>query len=173
MSRLSIPQKERLAQIVRVPLVSFLMNLAIKLVVARHRVGVTVVCFDRDERILLLRHVFHPFSRWDLPGGWLDRHESPADCALRELSEETELTARLGPVIHVTREPVPAGIGITYLARLSSEGKEPRLSSEILEAAWFAPGELPGGLRPITRAIIEAAVQQLSFWLTTEQTPDV
>ncbi len=149
------------------------MGLAIKIVVARHRIGVTLVCFDHDQRILLLRHVFHPSAPWDLPGGWLDRNESPADCALRELNEETGLVAILGPVIHVSRESTPADIGITYMARLSYAAKDPILSSEILEAAWFAPGELPEGLRPTTRAIINAAVEHWSTWLTTEQTLNV
>jgi len=149
------------------------MGLAIKIVVSRHRVGVTLVCFDRDERILLLRHVFHPSAPWDLPGGWLDRNESPADCALRELSEETGLAAVLGPVIHVAHESKPADIGITYIAQLSFAASDPILSSEILEAAWFAPDELPVGLRPTTRAIINAAVEHLTIWLTTEQTLNV
>lgn len=149
------------------------MGLAVKIVVARHRAGVKLVCFDDDDRILFLRHVFHPEAPWDLPGGWLDRNESPAECALRELGEETGLEAVLGPVVQITRESFPAHIGITYMARLSSVRTEPILSPEILEATWLALDELPEGLRTTTRLAIDTAVDNLSIWSMTEQLRNV
>lgn len=46
-----------------------------------------VVIAHRDGRVLLV----HNRKRrvWELPGGWIDPGETPAQCALRELAEES------------------------------------------------------------------------------------
>lgn len=173
MSGLSRSQKERLAWIMRLPLARNLLAFAVKLAVARHRAGVTLVCFNQSDQVLLLRHVFHPLTPWDLPGGWLERDESPADCVLRELREETGLTAQLGPVVRLTRETEPSHIVITYLGRLNGSAPKPVLSTEILEAHWFAPDELPKKIRPATRMAIESAVEQFPSWYSMELLTDV
>lgn len=134
------------------------MRLGIKIVVPRHQIGVGIVGFNNKNQILLLRHVFHPYAPWGIPGGWLDRNESPAACALRELREETGITtATLGPVIHVSREFPPSQIGIVYLAYIDQAPI--CLSSEIIEWGWFDPNEMPGPLLPFIQLAIEKAVQ--------------
>jgi ADP-ribose pyrophosphatase YjhB (NUDIX family) len=162
-----------LAHIVRMPLMRPLLALAVKVLVARHRAGVTLVCFNHEDHVLLLRHVFHPIAPWDLPGGWLERDESPAECALRELREETGLQARLGPVVRLARERTPSHLGITYMGRLNGSMLEPVLSGEILEARWFAPEALPLKIRPATRQAIESAVMQLPTRHPMEQHTNV
>jgi len=173
LSSLSVSQKERLAHLVRLPLVRTILALAVKLLVARHRAGVTLVCFNHEDHVLLLRHVFHPTAPWDLPGGWLERDEAPAECALRELHEETGLQAQLGPVVRLVREKKPSHLGITYLGRLDDSAPEPLLSAEILEARWFDPETLPGKIRPATRLAVSAAVSQLPAWQPMEQHSNV
>ncbi|MCA9977389.1 MAG: hypothetical protein KC413_16635, partial [Anaerolineales bacterium] len=58
---MSIPVfwKQQMARLVRLPFMNWLMYLGIYLVVPRHRVGVTAVALDDQQRVLLLRHVFH------------------------------------------------------------------------------------------------------------------
>ncbi|OHV61332.1 NUDIX hydrolase [Pseudofrankia sp. BMG5.36] len=50
-----------------------------------------VVVLDDDERVLMMwRHRFILGKWvWELPGGYLDPDEDPADCAAREVEEET------------------------------------------------------------------------------------
>ena len=48
--------------------------------------GFLVIRRQPEVSFLLLRHP----DRWDLPKGHLDPGETPAECALRELEEETE-----------------------------------------------------------------------------------
>jgi ADP-ribose pyrophosphatase YjhB (NUDIX family) len=158
-----------LARIVRLPVVRSVLALAVKAVVARHRVGVTLVCFNREDDVLLLRHVFHPITPWDLPGGWLEQDESPAECALRELQEETGLSVTLGPMVRLTREMTPSHLGITFMGRLNEARPRPVLSSEILEARWFTADALPEKIRPGTRLAVESAVRQLPHWHRMEQ----
>jgi ADP-ribose pyrophosphatase YjhB (NUDIX family) len=169
LSNLSVLQKERLARIVRLPVVRSLLALAVKLLVARHRAGVTLVCFNHEDHVLLLRHVYHPSSPWDLPGGWLERDESPDKCVLRELREETGLEADLGPVVRLTREKKPSHIGISYIGRVNRPAQGTVLSSEILEARWFSTDSLPQKLRPATHLAIASALEHLAASHPMEQ----
>jgi 8-oxo-dGTP diphosphatase len=132
------------------------MGLAVRFYVPRQRVGVALVGFDEEGRILLLNHVYHPSVRWGIPGGWLNRGEAPADCALRELREETGLSADLGPVVYLSRESIPPHIGIAYSAKI--QPGEMKLNSEIMAADWYYSDELPEPLLPFVRESIAAAI---------------
>lgn len=143
------------------------MGLAIRLVVPRHRAGVVVVCFDNRQRILMLRHVFHPGAPWGPPGGWLARGESPGECALRELKEETGLTADLGPMVYTSMESRPDQISIAFMA--SVRPGPIQLSSEIIEADWFQPEDLPQPLYSYVKMAIAAAVAENHKIFTSER----
>ncbi|MCB8967969.1 MAG: NUDIX domain-containing protein [Ardenticatenaceae bacterium] len=158
---MSIPVfwKQQMARLVRLPFMNWLMYLGIYLVVPRHRVGVTAVALDDQQRVLLLRHVFHPHVPWGLPGGWLNRGEDPSVGVLRELREEVGLTADLGPVLHISRDPYPTHITIAFAIHLHPG--EMKLSPEIIAADWFAVDALPE-LFPFMRAAIETAVSMQS-----------
>jgi ADP-ribose pyrophosphatase YjhB (NUDIX family) len=118
------------------------------------------VGYNREGQILMLRHVFHPFAPWGLPGGWLEKGEAPADCAIRELHEETGLSAELGPIVYSSFESVPAHIGIAFLATINPGSLE--LSAEIIDAEWFEPKILPEPLLPFVRNAINAANQRMN-----------
>lgn len=148
--------KERVARAVHHPVLRWLMGLGIRLVVPKQRLGVAIVVLDDHGRVLMLRHVFHPDAPWGLPGGWLNRNEDPAEGALRELREETGLTAVIDRPVLVSLEPHPAHVGIAFLARPTSTTIT--LSGEILEADWFELDALPSPLFPIYERAIAAAV---------------
>ncbi len=152
---LSVSWKERIAHLMRWPLMKRLMDLGIRVFVAKRPVGVSLVLMAEDGRVLILRHVFHPYFPWALPGGWLKRHEPPQAGALRELKEETGLTAVLGPVLAIDDMPNPDHIGIIFLAY--PQPGPISLSGEILEAEWFWPTDLPDML-PFHQRAIETAV---------------
>lgn len=49
----------------------------------------------RDSRILLMKRNKEPnYGLWVAPGGKIEKHESPWECAIRELREETGLYAQ-------------------------------------------------------------------------------
>ena len=62
--------------------------------------GVCAVIRDPAGRLLLVRHT-HAHRGWDLPGGLIKTHEQPAEAIRRELREELQLHARVGPILHV------------------------------------------------------------------------
>jgi ADP-ribose pyrophosphatase YjhB (NUDIX family) len=164
------PRKEGLARLARGWPFRLLLPWWIRLTVPRQRVGVALITFNPSEEVLLFRHVFHPSNPWGLPGGWLGRDEAPGDGLTRELREEAGLAATLGPPIHIVSESPPHHLIVFYLGWL--EAGEMKLNREIIEARWFALGELPRPLWPSSERAIAAALP--FFRATTPATrPDV
>ena len=57
---------------------------------SRHRPNVGVVLFNDRGKVWLGRRADTPGPHnWQFPQGGIDRHEAPADAAMRELREET------------------------------------------------------------------------------------
>jgi len=157
----------QLARIIRLSPMRQLMGLGVRMTVPRHRTGVVIVGYSGEGQILMLRHVFHPFAPWGLPGGWLEKGEGPADCAIRELHEETGLSAELGPIVYSSFESVSAHIGIAFMARINSAPIQ--LSAEIIDAEWFEQSTLPEPLLPFVRSAINAANQRMDLLTKTDR----
>lgn len=107
-------------------------------------VGAMCLIERSDGRLLFVRHLYR--KRWGVPGGLLQRHETPADAARREVLEEVGLDVELlgEPAVNVDADP--RRIDIVFRARPANgaEADDVHPSSvEILEARWFSPIELP------------------------------
>lgn len=63
--------------------------------IIEHPGGVGVVAVDADDMIYLVRQFRKPYDQviTEIPAGKLDAGEDPRECGIRELSEETGLTA--------------------------------------------------------------------------------
>jgi len=117
-------------------------------------VGVMVVAFDDQERVLLVHHTYRNRYPWGLPGGWLGRGESPAEGALRELAEETGFVGEVGPLVWMGTGARPA-LDFAYLVRIV--GGSFRRSDEIDEYRFVRPEALPEGMLPFQVPVIAAA----------------
>lgn len=64
--------------------------------VVEHPGGVTVIPVEDDGNVWCVRQFRYPLAEHllETPAGKLERGEDPLDCAVRELSEETGLSAR-------------------------------------------------------------------------------
>jgi ADP-ribose pyrophosphatase YjhB (NUDIX family) len=109
--------------------------------------AVTAFAFvERDGLFLVLERGQEPYrGRWDLPGGFVEAGESPAETVRREVFEETGLNIE-----------TPSIIG-TYTSRYGDEGKwtvdvafhcqaphgEVNLSDESSDAAWVSIEQMP------------------------------
>jgi len=61
------------------------------------------VLFDSKGRILLVKRKYEPKkNEWCLPGGFIEMGETPKQCCLRELKEETGLDGDINELIDVT-----------------------------------------------------------------------
>jgi 8-oxo-dGTP pyrophosphatase MutT (NUDIX family) len=58
-------------------------------------------------KVLLLRN---ERDEWELPGGKLEVGEAPADCVVREISEESGWQVTAGPLLDCWRYEVRAGV---------------------------------------------------------------
>lgn len=85
------------------------------------KVGVGV-CVVQDGKVLLVRRVMEPErGKWSVPAGFVDAGEDPADVAVRETMEETNLRVAVEGLIDVFHNPLEQGgasIFILYRARL-------------------------------------------------------
>ena len=102
---------------------------------------------EREGTYLILRRNEEPFAgEWDLPGGFVEMGESPAEAVVREVAEETGLTVAPSEIIGAfTSEYGDSGrhtVDIAYLCRI--EGGEFELDrGEKSDAGWFRPEDMP------------------------------
>ena len=125
----------------------------------RYRLPISVkAVLVEDGRACLL---LNERDQWELPGGRLERGESPEQCLLREVREEVGLEAVIERLVDA-RAFVPAPgkevFVLVYRCRLAAPGATV-LSGEHRQGGWFDLAEmgslvLPDGyLASIQRAI--------------------
>jgi ADP-ribose pyrophosphatase YjhB (NUDIX family) len=115
------------------------------------------VVLDDSGRVLLLRHRFWRPASWGLPSGMARRGETLEDAFAREVREETALD--IGDIRLVR---VVSGFHLRlechFAARLAG-GTLALDRREILEAEFFAPNRLPGGLLKGHRETVRMALE--------------
>jgi 8-oxo-dGTP diphosphatase len=102
------------------------------------RVGAVVA---RDGSLLLVRHQKpdrDPY--WVLPGGRLEPGETIPECAEREISEETGLSARFSGVLYVSEFLREGRHTVDVTVRMTPEGDE---EAELGSDPEVAPGSEP------------------------------
>jgi 8-oxo-dGTP diphosphatase len=122
----------------------FVRRWLVRRVAPAYTVGALCVVERADGRVLLVRHGYR--ARWGLPGGFLKRHEVPADGARREVGEEVGLRVELVGEPSVVVAPESRRVDVVYRARpaVAAEADQIRAASaEIVEAAWFPHDALP------------------------------
>jgi ADP-ribose pyrophosphatase YjhB (NUDIX family) len=111
----------------------------------RTRVAVVLV---EDDQVLLVRHSKRGESYWLLPGGGLDYGEGIAECARREIREETGLEIEVERFLYLSEAIAPDRsrhiLNITVLGRLAG-GTLELAQGDIMDAVqWFPFAELAG-----------------------------
>jgi 8-oxo-dGTP diphosphatase len=127
-----------------------------------------VVLRDNLEpaRVHLLLTKRSDTGRWSLPAGIVEPSEQPAAAVLRELLEETRITAEVERLVLLTTDPdviYPNGdtcqfVSMCFRCRYFS-GEAQVGDEESTEVAWFPADELPDELSDIQRRRIQCALQ--------------
>ena len=95
-----------------------------------------------DNKIVLLKRGIEPsYGKWVFPGGFMDRGEQVEEAAIRETWEEANLEVKIDRLLNVYSYPGQPTVIIVYLVRIV--GGELKAMDETLEAATFAPDEIP------------------------------
>ncbi len=106
-----------------------------------------VALIERAGRVLLTRRGRPPYAgTWDLPGGFLERDETPETGLRRELHEELGVRVRRTRFLgFATDRYGPRGFPVlTLVYRVSATGTI-RPADDVTEARWFARDRLPLG----------------------------
>lgn len=100
----------------------------------------------RDGRVMLGKRAKAPFRGcWEVPGGFVERGEHPADAAVREVREELGIDVTLTGLVGVYLEDSVAGeaLQVTVYEAVTDATVAVPDPSEVSEWAWFAPADLP------------------------------
>ena len=131
--------------------------------------GVSAVVIRDDlepGRVHLLLTRRSDTGRWSLPAGIVEPFEQPAASMLRELAEETRITAEVERLALLRTDPdvvYPNGdrcqfIAMCFRCRYVS-GEAQVGDEESTEVAWFAADELPDDLTDIQQRRIRCALE--------------
>jgi ADP-ribose pyrophosphatase len=107
----------------------------------RHPGAAAVVAVDDAGRVCLVRQYRHGILDflWEIPAGKLDAGEAPQTCAIRELGEETGVTARRWTALgqYLPAPGIFTEVIHLYLARDLEVGTPAPDADEELELQWL------------------------------------
>ena len=117
--------------------------------------GVRGLVLDGEGRVLLIEHTYIP--GWYMPGGGVERGETPEHALGRELVEEAGVRMTARPTLvstHDNGERFPGDHVLIYRVDHWAECP-PTSRGEIHARGWFAPDALPDDTTPSTRRRIK------------------
>lgn len=107
------------------------------------RAAALVIVRDISGRILLVRSNRRA-HRWELPGGSVERGESPMAAAHREVTEETGLRIDDLRMVGLYHGTIDGLLRIAFSAVAADSMAQPTaVQDEIDEVGWFEPTGLP------------------------------
>jgi 8-oxo-dGTP diphosphatase len=99
-----------------------------------------VALIEHEGEVLFLRQPHR--EGWSLPGGLLDRGETPAQAVEREVREETALRIEAGDALTTGVHPSVRRVDVVFRV-LADHRPQVRVGGEARDHAWFRPAEVP------------------------------
>lgn len=112
----------------------------------RRTEGAHVYATDEAGRVLLVRTTYMG-PGWMLPGGRIERDETPHDGAARETREETGLDVVIDRLVLVDARPRD-NVSFIFVGRVVGGELDPQLG-EIAEAGWLDRDEIGRPSQPL------------------------
>jgi ADP-ribose pyrophosphatase YjhB (NUDIX family) len=105
-------------------------------------VGAMAIIERADGSRLFVRHIYR--QHWGVPGGLLERGETPEEAVAREVFEEVGLRIQLLGEPAVVVDADPQRVDIVFRARpIDEDDRATAMSPEIEEVRWFPPDQTP------------------------------
>jgi mutator protein MutT len=126
---------------------------------ARPTLGVLAVALREGEALLVRRANPPDQGLWGFPGGKVEPGETVAEAALRELAEETGLTASAGPQLGtkeiIRRDTFGEVLFHFFLIAVLCEdvAGEPIAADDAAEARWVADSEIQNDALPLSEGV--------------------
>ncbi len=120
-----------------------------------------IVAVERDGRLLLARNARTKSPFHSVLAGFVEVGESLEECVARELAEEAGITVRDIRYFGSQPWPLTSSLMLGFTAQWASGELQPD-ATEIIEAGWFGPRELPTlpGRLSIARALVDDFVNR-------------
>lgn len=123
-----------------------------------------MVLVERGDKILLVRPVYR--GGWTLPGGVVDRGESPLDGGVREVREEVGLEVKATGTTTVVVDVEARRIDMILVAEVVEPEAEPSpASAEIGAVGWFGREALPPLVFEARTALAALAEPERNPWV--------
>ena len=140
-----------------------------------YRPCVGVMLLNRDGHVFVGQRIDNPGPAWQMPQGGVEKGEAPRDAALRELWEETGVSADLVTVEAESKDWIPYDLPVDlvgklwkgryrgqeqkwFLMRFSGTDEQVNIATEHQEFSrwkWTAPDELVNQIVPFKRHVYE------------------
>jgi|GEM_PF-1944254 NAD+ diphosphatase len=103
-----------------------------------------IVAVERDGKLLLAKNIQHRTNRFSVLAGFIEVGESIEDAVVREVREEVNIEVDRASIRYQYSQywPFPRSLMLACRAQWKSGELQPD-GSEIIEAHWFAPEEIP------------------------------
>lgn len=120
---------------------------------------------NKDNEVLCVK-LNYGSGNWTLPGGHLEKYESPIEGVEREILEETGFVAEVENLVGIYSAPEKDDLVLLFRADIKSEGRFIP-NEEIAEIAFFPLEDLPVRMHPWNRKRIQDAFSDTISYIHT------
>ncbi len=97
------------------------------------------IIFDAQNRILLCHR--RDYDLWNLPGGTMIAGESPWECVIREVEEETGFKVEIEKLIGIYNKPEKSEVCFSFICKIISG--QPTINQEADRIEYFDLKDIP------------------------------
>jgi len=132
------------------------------------------IFFNHQGDVLLVNPTYKPY--WNLPGGQVDRGESPRDACIREIREELGIEPEIGPLLTVAwacRTDQEDRMFFVFDGGELSPGEQAAITlqtSELSEHAYYPTEKIdtsiiPPHLTELLKAVLQARSEKKTSYI--------
>ncbi|MFA5130885.1 MAG: NUDIX domain-containing protein [Patescibacteria group bacterium] len=120
--------------------------------------------FDENNRILLCHR--RDYDLWNLPGGTMELGESPWECVVREVKEETGLEVEISKLAGIYNKPDKGALAFSFICKVV--GGQLTLNEEADKIEYFGIEEIPANISQKQVARIRDALKEKELVLKNQ-----